>query len=396
MSRKAGAPQDDQDQMVLFLLIFIGGWFAFQFLYGYFKVYINPLIIWIKTFEAIPLAYLVPDLKKGLQEIHQYNFTTFEPHHLAEISYFIGRYTRWMFAISLLLLALWIYFGFGYENYRRKMNMKKLLSHNVEHYACMAPVLNLDLLNEPYDDGPWRLAETPLEFAINNQLLLNKEDTPYPKKDIFRSTGMPNEKSKALAANGNYLDKDKASEIFVQQLGVPFSSQEPFSELNAYEKGLAAAFVAHGCGDKDAAFDLLDRMSRSFIQGNFENYTLDNSGATELWVKYKDDEFLQDDIETHSIWKGTWFMSLLIFARNKGVLPCQEFIWLRPIDRLLWYTLNQVGGRTAWSEAAGPWSHFHVERVLGKPMFEPEVDNAVTGLEFEMIQEGWIGSSDGA
>ena len=73
--------------------------------------------------------------------------------------------------------------------------------------------------------------------------------------------------------------------------------------------------------------------------------------------------------------------SLLELARDDGVLAGAEFLWLKTIDRPLWYMLNSVGRRTAFPEVAGPFGHWMVEKRLRRPLKTPMVAEAIDGLE---------------
>jgi hypothetical protein len=92
----------------------------------------------------------------------------------------------------------------------------------------------------------------------------------------------------------------------------------------------------------------------------------------------------------HARYLNVWFMALLALARTKGALPSSMWIWLKPTDRTLFYALNQAGGRTAWAEAAGPWSHLEAERAAGRALAGPMVEAAVEAMERSLAEEGWL------
>ena len=73
--------------------------------------------------------------------------------------------------------------------------------------------------------------------------------------------------------------------------------------------------------------------------------------------------------------------SLLQASRDDGVVPSSEFLWLKPIDRRLWYVLNCVGRQTPYSEVAGPFAHWKAERAMKRKMLVPMVDEAIRALE---------------
>jgi hypothetical protein len=63
-----------------------------------------------------------------------------------------------------------------------------------------------------------------------------------------------------------------------------------------------------------------------------------------------------------------------------GVFATSMIRWLKPLDRTLWYCLNNVGRRSFFVEAAGAISHFQAERVLRQPLIDPYLESALDGL----------------
>jgi hypothetical protein len=161
-------------------------------------------------------------------------------------------------------------------------------------------------------------------------------------------------------------------------------------DLPGRERSLAAALAAHWREDKISAFKVLDRLSRSWDP---ETGRVDESAADSLRSSFeRPKKGLEDsfELDRHASYVNVWFMGLLKLARSKGVLPASLWIWLKPTNRLLFYALNQVGGRAAWVEAAGPWSHFGAEAEVGKPLVEPRLESAAAGLARSLISEGWL------
>ena len=73
--------------------------------------------------------------------------------------------------------------------------------------------------------------------------------------------------------------------------------------------------------------------------------------------------------------------AMLEFARQDGVYATADFLWLKPLDRRLWYTLNTVGRATSFAEVAGIHAHFKTEKLFGRKIATPNVDSAVLALE---------------
>ena len=65
-------------------------------------------------------------------------------------------------------------------------------------------------------------------------------------------------------------------------------------------------------------------------------------------------------------------------------MTTKYFIWIKPMNRKLFFTLNNVGREVAWTECGGIWDHYQHEHALRRPMYKMFVNNAVDGLEEEL------------
>jgi len=84
----------------------------------------------------------------------------------------------------------------------------------------------------------------------------------------------------------------------------------------------------------------------------------------------------------------TALMALLNDARLKaGVLAPAQFVWLKLVDRRLWYALHSLGFETEGFgrylhpnpriEAASARDHWAAERLYGRPLLRPEIERAL-------------------
>ena len=76
----------------------------------------------------------------------------------------------------------------------------------------------------------------------------------------------------------------------------------------------------------------------------------------------------------------TVMAAMLELSRCDGVLATSEFVWLKPLDRQLWYVLNDMGRQTPSIESAGVFAHLAAEKKFGRPLRVPMVDEAVVAL----------------
>lgn len=78
--------------------------------------------------------------------------------------------------------------------------------------------------------------------------------------------------------------------------------------------------------------------------------------------------------------------SLLESARTNGVLACSDFLWLKTVDRPLWYMLQNVGRRAAFSEVAGAVAHWRIESRMQKRLMSPMIEEAVKALKIALSE----------
>lgn len=229
------------------------------------------------------------------------------------------------------------------KNLRRVLTREKLLKSEVSIWPWIAPVVELDIVKMSIDEGKWAMARTPIDFARKYRLL-----------------------------DGQSLNKLRAEKLFASQLGKLWEGPE---RLPSHVRALFACFIAQACRDKDGARDGLRVLAVSHAAGK-----PDHSFADGLLKKHMGDERLAPIFENHA-YVVTVVCAALELARTNGVLPPAYFLWLRPLNRPLWYALNNVGRRTPFCETAGVHGHYLAEKVAGHRIERPYVTESVKALE---------------
>lgn len=392
-----------------FTIVYIAGAVIFAFMalgmyYGSHKAIINYYIMTINWYELRPLSlideflhkYPESDAYKAIYKIKWNNPEKYTFEQMVALTGIVGSYLKYPFGLILTCLLINSYRNHGVaESYTTVYNMTSLLQNNVYGFPCMKPVAFRNLLAEPLDSGPWKVARTPLQFCVENELIVDKAGKPVPKHLILnQQTGLADIKSVVLRNGENKdfkIDKEKAIGVLTKQLGTPFSS---FDDLAPYQQAIAACCMAFIGGDKEKGQKMLNQLSASFEEGteakNMSDMKLDVSGVKEMYEKYHKHDHVVYATRYHMSYEKTWLMALLWASRGKGVLACSQFIWLRPTDRDLWYALNQVGGSVAWAEGVAAWSHYKVEELAFMTLHEPELDPAIGGLDHALRLTGFL------
>ncbi|OJY34809.1 MAG: phosphoesterase [Legionella sp. 40-6] len=270
----------------------------------------------------------------------------------------VGDFMRYPVVIILIILAIVLYQSNITLKFRKIYDMKSLRAQEQFNWPAIMPVIKEDLVSQDVNKGPWAMALTPMEFARKYKLLR--------KDDVLLDNPVPGMEMTAGIRKGD------AKRIFTLQLG-PY--WEGFEHCSPQAYALAAVFLARINRDRDAANQVLTVLDKTFVAGK-----PDFSVARPVVEKYKNSELVQEIIAKHA-YTLTVMASLLEAARDDGVVPSSEFLWLKPVDRRLWYMLNCVGRQTPYSEIAGPFAHWRAEKVMGRRSLVPMIDEAIKALE---------------
>lgn len=304
--------------------------------------------------------------------------------------------------------------------YVRKLSRTSLLDNNVGTSCCIAPILKWpgSILDEPNDKGPWKTARQPIQFVAEHGLLVDSSGNSIPPEMLLNEDNLADPRSPVLSGKPKaHLDREKAHEVFCQQFG---PIHQGFLQMPKHLQKLSLAFLLFGVDRKDEAQKILDEMNTSLMWPGTSTKrklhfgwpvikkVLVNGYAMDLSLPLKTTKIVEL-LRTKEVYRATsahdkftylFILALYRFAREKGVLPTSEFIWLRPLNRTLYYLLNNFGRRTVWSECAGPWAHFSAEdqmqiadnnfRGASLDADARQVTEAINALEVDMYEEGWI------
>lgn len=258
---------------------------------------------------------------------------------------------RYVFISGMLLMATISFFFMGGQRFRSCYSMSTLSKEEKKNWPQITPVLSLDLLKKDLDDGPWAMSMQPMQFCYK--------------------TGILDEAKTKSTGQVVFLEK-KAAKVFALQLGSPWRGVR---NLPIYAKAIFVILAASASYDRELSERIIYQISRSADTGK-----LDFSGIDALVEKFEKEDYVAWLDKTHA-YVGTWMASMLAISRNSGVLASSSFIWLKPIDRRLWYILNSVGRKTAVSEVAGLYAHWLAECKIGRSLKTPMVKQAVLALE---------------
>ena len=99
----------------------------------------------------------------------------------------------------------------------------------------------------------------------------------------------------------------------------------------------------------------------------------------------KGHKMVQETLLTHAYTKTILF-SLLQKAWTYGVLASSELLWVKTIDREIWYVMSQQGRTSAFAEVCGAWSHYLAEDAYGFKFLMPQLEEGLRSLDYDLYK----------
>lgn len=359
----AGAPQQGQSDnstsllwgvAALFLFLY-GIWYYFhkQIVTGYFSLKLAEVNL-LNTITGNKYEMLHTQVQSALYRAGTATFSD-----IASIGTSVGDVIRFPFIVFLFLLTLAVYFGNTTRIFRNNYSMKTLSELEAPSWPQILPVMGLDLVKTDIDKGPWAMAMTPMQFCKRNNLLL--EVRPERQQGMARSE---------WDRIDVVLKRGEATRLFIMQLGPIWRGPD---RLPPYARALFAAFAARVNADSAGSKLLLQLAASSRGKLNF-------NGVDALLNKHYKTKLIQKLVKSHA-YVFTMMAAMLEAARDDGVQASADFLWLKPLDRRLWYTLNTVGRATPFIEVAGIYAHWVAEKEAEKRLIVPMVEEATNAIE---------------
>lgn len=365
MTQAAGAQQTDQTANFFWMICIICGvglvfwWFD--------EKYIVIPTFWLRVHEIYVMRFLAmvwtpvakffnmpPPNMTQLDAIQQYmqhvNPSRIGWKNFAAINADIGEWTRYPVIMILVSIAVFVY-SRSAGQFTHSYSMKTLRVVGQEVWPQITPVIALDLIKEDIDKGPWAMSQPPLAFCHQHDLLMVKS---VGGKKVF------------------VLKQKPSYRLFALQLGPMWKGLD---YLPIHLKAIALICLARATGQRPLGKKFLFQIAASAASGN-----LDFTGVSDELRKFNDHRIVKWLARYHA-YVTTVMATLLEIARTDGVLASSEFLWLKPVDRRMWFMLNNVGRRAAFVEVAGAYSHWKAEKKVGRALKTPMVKGAVDALD---------------
>lgn len=241
------------------------------------------------------------------------------------------------------------------------LEQERTVWHTIEPMLNVHPELEKDL-----EAGPWAMAKRAEHYGIDQKMIIKLK-------------------------NGFSLDFNRSESVFSKQCGREFRGIPSFT---IHERWLYAMFLTKANRNGKTANVMLDLLndvhtSRTVSKSVIKVATKKlNTLVDEMLDKYADSDIEKMVFAEH--YYTVCIMSrMLDEARQDGVLATSNFVWLRPLDRHLWYMMSNTGrggikkesGSASFIEVAGPTCHMISERLLKKKIAIPDVRQAIIAFD---------------
>lgn len=272
-----------------------------------------------------------------------------------------------IFLIPLSATSLWSWFRHPARNWctRRVLNIRTLPFAMEAISPAIAPVLSEGdagrlLLDKRRPER--RPAQRPEEFAEEHKLISNMQ-----------------------------LDIARCRAVFMAQLGQPLTS---WNSLAPHEKALFTVFgLQFFLDDRPAARELMDALNRSCrLKSRRDNgkfsvpvYSLARSAFMRVIRSEGAAQWMREHryVRSGLVW---------LYAHDLRLTP-PNWLWLKGVDRTLFYALHRANTTKGFIEGAGIVAVARSENEavrLGLPCPEACVEEAIAGLRADMLSLGLI------
>lgn len=371
-----------------------------------------------------------------------------------DLSTLTGEYLRWVVVPLLAGLGTWLVLADPIRRHRSVKTMQALVRDKAKAFPVIRPVVGLNLLDAKHYRDNWRPMLNPFEWAIEHQVILEEERDDKGQVVGKKPATMAVRRERKLNPDqfkaGRFsFDEARVRQLFEGQLGplinptgeAPQTMEDVWAMIQGlppHYRALIALMLMRYVGGRawrDRSHDLIEQLANSYYvdpakeRDQAESRLKKKLGAWGLvflvpwlskgmvWLK-KRPEFTVENLDVSGVddiikallflddeevrarvmlvfgrraWAHTLMIDLLERAREYGgILITADFIWLKPVDRLLFYVMNSTGRKAFQVESAGAFAQYYTEDVMQRPFPTPEVDTAVEALKKILIKEGWL------
>ncbi len=254
----------------------------------------------------------------------------------------------------------------------RKFGLEELIAEHAKAFPVITPIVKFN---------PLKAGFRTMGQAVPSQMSPFAEALAPEEWVAYKAIPMPN----------NELDPITTRQCFLEQLGRRWRGPQ---KAPPYVQALFVAFAMKANGLRKESDTFLAELSKCWdpkrgmrlsreVRKTIRDH-IDNPATGRVMAK----------IALQHAYTTTALLRLLNVAREQGgVLAPAQFLWLRAVDRNIWYPLNNLGRGAIHIEAAAGIAHYRAEKSANKPIPNPKVQPAIQGLTDYLKKNGYTGTN---
>lgn len=315
---------------------------------------------WIRVLELSIASLFTDRYDVLLAQLKGLRPEQIRPYYLLKMTEATMEFYKYPIMVIMFIMAGISYFFVKDRHpFARRFDLEGIAKEQAEAFPVTLPLIKFNPLQDnhrpPGNPVPARLppfaeALTPEEWVAHNDIPLTK----------------------------GVIDRDATRLAFAKQLGGRWKGVQA---LPLHARALFAAFALKASGKRTESDDFLGELARHWEPG--KGLVLPTALRKEIARIINDPKMgrvLAKVAAQHSFSTPALLRCLYVAREQGGVLAPAQFIWLRAVDRSLWYAMNNLGRGAVHIEGAGAMAHFRAEKSAEKPIPNPLVDVAVDGL----------------
>lgn len=308
------------------------------------------------VFNETPKCFGQATLAAATNQIDYYGLTGPSITAIEEI---VAPYFRWVWGGLFAFLCFQIVFLSKRMKFKMKLDLESFIRTQAKMWPVISPIVNFNPIKKSTRVPGSRIPEKLPLFA---EALAPEEWVAWSR----------------IAVNNDLPDREGMRRAFTKQLGPRWKNVD---ETSDYYKALFATFALKGVQKREESDELLGRIAVCWSENGGLNLPSDLLSYIKKINRDPEVGGAAADIADQHAFATTSLLGVLRWARwMGGVLAPGQFVWLRAVDRALWYPLNNLGRRSFHVEGAGAMAHFMAEQNAKKPLPIPRVDTAIITL----------------
>jgi len=365
------AGQQNTDPIITWVVIFgmlaaatYGIW-----LMGYKQI--GPVLIAIKQYELYPLTFISDSASYDYDQLGQLYYQsrrmTSQGHMEHEQMWdtvviagkYSGRHYRKMVGSIFLAMITFVLLFRKSNQFKTAFKLESIIGTHAIRWPVITPFIKFNP-----SKGKHRApgARVPVDLPLFAEALYPEEWMAHNRIRVIN--GVP--------------DRDQIRRALLPQLCDRF---EGIDALPEHLYCLLAAFALKGGRKRSECDALLGEVAKCWTP---ESGFVPTSNVKSQAARALGDQKLVGpllDVMNRHAYVATAFLAALKWARRQGgVLAPAQFVWLRGLDRTMWYPLNNLDRRAFHVEASGAMAHYMAEVEAGRPLTVPRLDAAVVAI----------------